>query len=364
MDSYSQMPISYLKTQFQLWSHYLTTHQSANLFFLKNTGILPRLYQFRNYYKQTTKSKIQILDIKYSGATDPFTFERELKKLSNHTIIIAGDVFTRPDCDRLAAALQNHYLTSPWSLLIAHECAPSELIANQQIIASSLYIHPRPFTLPTDHSTIKQYIHNILKLWNVKLTPIQVDQVIDHCGNQPWLINEYVRLWVENPTFTPESIITHPSFNFRVKTLFDSLPKHYSAALSKISHNKEIFSEIKEFGLIDQDNNLIGLWIKNALSTHQQTRLITTPSLVIYDSIDITLQFSPGECRLINHFNHSVSTVTREEVAEIFYNSKSGDYSDWALSQIITRLRSKLSKHNIPLQITTKRGLGYGVARR
>ena len=118
-------------------------------------------------------------------------------------------------------------------------------------------------------------------------------------------------------------------------------------------------SELHSFGVIDKDSNPVGAWLKESLNNLKQTLLVTTPNQVIYDSVDITLQFSPGECRLINLFNQSTEIVTREKVAELFYDSLSGDYSDWALSQVITRLRHKLQRLNIPLIIKPKRGKGY-----
>lgn len=359
MDNYSQMPIASLEPQFSLWLKYLTTHQGANLFFLKNMGILPRLYQFCDYYRKHQRTKLKILDIKYSGTTDLFTFENELSKLKSHALIIAGDIFTRPDSGRLATALQNHYLTSRWSVLIAHECSPLELYSNQELLTSSLCVHPTPFALPTKQDTITQYIHNILKLWKVSLRTDQITQITQYCGNQPWLINELIRLWVENPEVTIETIITHPNFTFRVEKIFSELPSEYRDVLSRHNSNPEHISELSAFSLIDKDRHPIGTWLNDCLTNAQHTRLVTTPNQVIYDSVDLSRQFSVGERRLINLFNQNTNIITRESVANIFYDSQSGDYSDWALSQIITRLRRKLLKLNIPLDIKTKRGFGY-----
>lgn len=359
MDNHSQMPIVYLEPQFSRWNKYLVTHQGANLFFLKNTGMLTRLLQFCDYYHKQQKAKLQVIDINYYGTTDPIKLELELKKITSHTLIIAGDIFTRPDSGRLAVALQNHYLTSPWSILIAHECSPSELYNSEKILSSCLYIHPNPFTLPTEQIFIRQYIQNILKLWKVQLSYEQITEAMEYCGNQPWLINECIRLWVENPEAPIEKIISHPNFTFRLKTLFNSLPHHYLKVLARQKSNPEITSELHSFGIIDKDSNPVGAWLKESLNNLKQTLLVTTPNQVIYDSVDITLQFSPGERRLINIFNQSTEIVTREKVAELFYDSLSGDYSDWALSQVITRLRHKLQRLNIPLIIKPKRGKGY-----
>lgn len=362
MNSYNQMPISYLKPQFDLWIKYLSTHQSANLFFLKNTGILPRLYQFRDYCKQK-KIKLTTLDLKYSGATDALTLEKQLEKLRSHTLVLASDLFTQPDSARLATVLQNHYLASPYSILIAHECAPFELDSNATLSASCLYVHQSPFTLAQDHPTMIQYVSNILKLWKVKLTSTQIDQIIAYCGNQPWLINECIRLWVETPEAPIETIIAHPNFTFRLKTLFNSLPPKYRDSLSIKSGNNEIFAQLFAFGLIDSSRDYLGTWLQEALALYHQTRLSTSPTQLIYDSIDLSSHFSLGELRLIDLLNSSTSTISRELVANTFYDSQTSDYSDWALSQVITRLRHKLLRHHIPLEITTKRGVGYGISR-
>lgn len=362
MNSYSQMPLSYLTPQFRQWEKYLVSHQGANLFFLKNTGILPRLLQFRDYYQKSQKSKLAILDLKYAGATDPYTLESELKSLTGPVLIVAYDYFARPDSDRLALAIQSHYLSSPGGIIIAHECTPHELYQHHHTTASALCVHPLPFALPTEAQDIASYIYNITKLWSISLKPTHVDQVISYCGNQPWLINECIRLWVEDPDKSISEITSHKNFVFRLTTLFESMPKQFLQFMSGQTQSPEILSELHSFGILDSTGEPIGSWLSTSLAQYHQTLLTTTTEQTIFNSLDISLQFSPGERRLIHLFNHASYPVSREIAGEAFYGADAS-YSDWALSQIISRLRHKLAKFNLPLKITAKRGAGYVVSR-
>ncbi len=357
------MPLEALYPQFDLWSHYLDSHQSGNLFFLKNTGILPRLLQFVDYYNKSHKSKLKVLDLEYSSATDAYTLEQELSRLNSPTIVITRTLFTRPDTISQAHAIQQHYLTSPHGLLIAHECAPHELYINSTQLPSSLCVHPTPYSLPINTTEIVKYTINTLKLWKIMINEYKLDIIIEYCGNQPWLINEFARLWDISPNATKEEIINHTNLKFRVKTLHENLPSAYRLALSAGKGSPEIKSELRSFGLLDSKNNPMGTWLADSIKTHQNTLLSTTPERLVFDQIDLSQYFSPGERRLTHLFTHSDKHITRELVAQTFYNSVESDYSDWALSQIITRLRTKLVKHNIPLNITTKRGVGYVATR-
>lgn len=363
MNSYSQMPLRYLDSQFATWSRYLTSHQTCNIFFLKNTGIIPRILQFIDYHQSNEKVKPVVLDLEALNATDPHNLQSVLSvPNSKPTIIIVRDLFLLPGANRLEKVLEQYYVSAKSGMLIIHECAPHELYINYER-ASCLYVHPLLFRLPTEKSIIKDYIHSTCKLWKIALDPAIVDDILSYSGNIPWLLNESIRLCSENPKLKFSEISKLPSLSSRVMSFYSTLPSLYKAQIGSNSMvDQALKDELISFGLMQSDQ-LIGTHFIDSIRNNKLEQLRTTPAKILLNSIDISAFFSSSEKRLINLLNTTSKTVlTRDEVANTFYNNEE-PYSDWALSQVITRLRTKLARHKIPLSITTKRGFGYGISR-
>lgn len=361
MNSYSQMPISYLEPQYSTWGRFLSSHQACNIFFLKNTGIIPRILQFVDYYHSIEKIKPLVLDLEALNATDPHNLQTILSEAgSKPTIIIARDLFLQPGASRLEKVLEQYYVAATSGLLIIHECAPHELYTNYER-ASCLYVHPQLFKLPSEQSVLTEYIKSTCKLWKVTLTKPIIDEIITYSGNIPWLINESIRLCSENPKLNFSDIRKLPSLSSRVISFYSTLPKLYKIQLSS-KLDQVIKDELISFGLM-QSGHLIGTHFDESTHNYKKEKLTTTPTQILLNSVDISAFFSDSEKRLIHLLNTTPNKVlTRDEVANAFYNTDES-YSDWALSQVITRLRVKIIKHEIPLTITTKRGLGYGITR-
>ena len=360
MNSYSQMPINYLEPQYSTWGRYLSSHQTCNIFFLKNTGIIPRILQFVDYYHGVKKIKPVVLDLEALNATDPHNLLTVLSEAgSKPTIIIARDLFLQPGASRLEKVLEQYYVSSTSGLLIIHECAPHELYTNYER-ASCLYVHPQLFKLPSEKSVLTEYIKSTSILWKVTLAPAIIDEIVAYSGNIPWLLNESIRLCSENPKLKFTEICKLPSLSSRVMSFYSTLPKIYKIQLNS-KMDQVAKDELIGFGLMQSDH-LIGEHLNESTHNYKKEKLTTTPTQILLNSIDISAFFSNSELRLINLLNTtSKETLTRDEVANTFYNTDES-YSDWALSQVITRLRAKINKHEIPLTITTKRGIGYGIS--
>ncbi len=362
MNNYSQMPIVTVEPQFKVWDHQLNSNQTTNLFFLKNTGLLPRLLQFRDYYNSNNKKPVEIIDLDAENVSSNFDLKDRLDKLNKHAVVIARSRFLAPDSKLLEAVVEHYHTHSPNRLIIVHECAPHELYTTFDR-ASFLYVSPIVYRLPTDREHLITYAKDVVKLWKMKLTPIQIEACVDYCGNIAWLINEYIRIQAEYPDYDQNQITQQPSLQYRVKTTYDSLPPKYREYLQKSDTNPQTVKEMYNFGLLDADSKPIGQHLNDSITSSSRELLQTTANIIIYNNVDYSSYFSPGELRLTDLFNNNELAMTREDVANCLYQSSKTDYTDWALAQSISRLRNKLKKHSIPLLITPVRGVGY-VAKR
>lgn len=352
------MPMSAVEAQFKTWKRYLATHQTTNLFFLKNTGLLPRMFQFRDYFNSHNKTNVQIIDLDAENISTNYDFEERLKTVSTHMIILARSRFLQPESVRIEPILAQYHTRSPYRIILVHECAPHELYTTYNR-ASVLYVKPTLYKLPTDNVDLVVYVKGVLKLWNMQMSEQQIEACISYCGNIAWLINEYIRLQSEYPKYESLQITQSPTMQYRVKAIFDSLPTSFKEYWHHISTDPQVIKEIYDSGLVDSEGIPIGKHLIDSISRYDLELLQTTPSKIIFNQIDCSNNFSPGELRLIDLFNKTIDPISREIVGATLYNSKDIDYSDWALSQSISRLRTKLNKQKIPLHISPKRGIGY-----
>lgn len=358
MNNYSQMPLSAVESQFKTWSRHLITHQTTNLFFLKNTGLLPRLFQFRDYFNTQAKAKVQIIDLDAENISTTYDLQERLKSVKSHIIILAREKFLMPDSSRLEPTLEHFHTNSPYRMILVHECAPHELYTTFDR-ASVLYVKPTIYKLPTNLLDLRIYTQGVIKLWDMQLTDSQIEDCICYCGNIAWLINEYIRLQSEFPGHSLAQIIELPSLKYRVRATFESLPKAYKDHWNQLPIDAQIIKEMYDSGIIDSTGKPIGQYLVDSIKYQYNESIQTTPQKIIFNNIDQSSFFTPGELRLINLFIKNHQPVSRETVANTLYPSGDLNYSDWALSQSISRLRTKLNKHKIPLHITPVRGTGY-----
>lgn len=363
MNNYSQMPLSAVEPQFKAWGRQLVTHQTTNLFFLKNTGLLPRVFQFRDYFNSRNKAKVQIIDLDAENLTTSLDLANRLQKLkSQHTIILARDRFLHPDSIRLEPVIEHYHTSSPFQLILVHECAPHELYVTWSR-SSILYVCPTLFQLPTNLEDIFIYTNSVIKLWDMQLTQQQVQDCVNYCGNSPWLINEYIRLQSEYPNYDSMQIIQLPSLKYRVKETYDSLPTRHKEFLSGSNLDPQIGKELHDSGILNSHGDPFGQNLKDSIQQSRSNSIQISDGHIYSNQVDLSNFFTPGEINLLASLINSPQPLARDAVANSLYQSNNPDYSDWALSQSISRLRTKLDRHHIPLQILPVRGVGY-VAKR
>lgn len=365
MNNHSQLPTTSLQSQFVSWSSYLTSHQYGNLFFLKNTGLLPRILQFADHYRHSTKRQLTIIDIDSELVADPHSFQNALHSVKNDLILIVHEHFTQPDAQPLELILQNYYHVSAHPILIVHECAPHEILANPHH-APVLYINPTIYQLPQDLATLKNYVANVCKLWDVKLSPSQIETILHYCGNIPWLINEAIRLASsQHQNNLTQLLQSSPSLKSRMNRVFTDLPvAHHNTLLNPTTADPNMLFELQRAGFLDAKGQTTGEWLQEQISLSNRQLLTLTPDTVIFCNRDISLNFTSGERQLLTLANNVENQIySRETCAQAIYKNSNPDFTDWSLSQAISRVRTKLKTYQLPITISPKRGQGYVISR-
>ncbi|MCL4384623.1 winged helix-turn-helix domain-containing protein [Patescibacteria group bacterium] len=177
---------------------------------------------------------------------------------------------------------------------------------------------------------------NIVKFDSV--SPDDIDYLINRWG------------FTLNKTYTP-------SETSAIKTISQGNPILIKYACFCLENGCQPFSTPLEYL---QNNH----YIKNFFMSLPAPGLVIDPSRgdITFNGLSLLDRFSPGECDLLFHFaKNQGKLISKDDIANcIWAGEAETSFSDWAISQWIKRLRSKLKQIGAnPGVIKTIRGRGY-----
>lgn len=250
-----------------------------------------------------------------------------------------------------------------------------EDLYHQKNTKSILYFFRGNITYPHFHSRLSKYAslfeNTILFPYFQELDRIQFikyleakfqitipkaikQQIIKNCGGNLWLIKEAVRYY--SLTSNTKNIFDHQSMLFKLEVTFGEFEKGEKEVLFKIVKNtrhfdsieKSILQYFKSICLIHKVGNswkltipILEVFIRTKLTSANQLGLDSKGNIVL-NNIMVNNLFSKREKSLLKYFlQHKNQILSREKIGNLIWHSDK-DYSDWALDQIIRRLRIKL----------------------
>lgn len=367
-NNYSHLPLRSLLPQFDAWAELLNHNQTAHICFLPHSGYLHRIYQFKDYFTSAHKAPLAIIDMIADIASEPQSLEQALVNSQDiPTILIAHKFFLGPDKLSLAQVLQTNTIVSHQGLLVIHETASHQILSDQNM-PSIMYHQVQAFTPIIDRSNLENYIKNIAQDWKIKLQPNDSDVFIDFAKHQLWLINELLRLRLINPNMPASGLVGSPSIGDKSQLIWDSLPalyKNYYLGLQvSPTDTQKVENELTQFALPLRNQTKSHPYLDKKIDSTKSSLLQINGREIRYQSHDYSHYFSNTEKSILAALSQGQTAKSREEIGEIVWPSNSIEqYSDWALDQLISRIRKKLTKYQLPISIQTLRGKGYALSR-
>lgn len=226
-------------------------------------------------------------------------------------------------------------------------------------------IYYYPFYGITDTT---RFIRYLSAKWDMVLTEKQIDRIIAACGGKWWFVKEAVRQLRTQKDWSEDS----EGMLYRKNMVIESFLPSERSALLKILTGRKTFDPEEQHSLhhllklhvITDDNRLtIPIIRKQLLASFGSAHALTYENNMVYlNHVPVGKFFSRKEIRALKTLVSKQGVlVTREELAAAIWPMDTEEnYSNWAIDQIIARIRKRLPELEIPpASIKSIRGKGY-----
>lgn len=234
------------------------------------------------------------------------------------------------------------------------------LPSNTRLLESIFYY---PLYEEKDAIRLLAYLQN---RWGGKLSSKEQNEVLKMCGGHPWLLAEITRLKAANGRYS----FDEDTMIFRMRTIFSQLQQHdmLIKLLKKesrlIPEEQLSFRYLQKMRFFDTSGDCTIGYVEYYLRNHHNVYqpISAVSGKIILSGVSVDSLFSPKERRVIKLLLEKQGTiVSRDEIAKRLWPVNTEEqYSDWAIDQVMTRLRKRFSQLSLPTSmLKVVRGRGY-----
>jgi hypothetical protein len=248
---------------------------------------------------------------------------------------------------------------------IAHPTIVSQLGDERRLFRRIFY-----YSLYDEAETIR-FIEHMCEKWSITISSTVQKKIARACGGWMWLINHILRTLRDSPHTPLEEIYQSDEMQFKVGDIYRSLiPSDQSYLKETTTHSDKSdasaqASEVYLYKIGILKNNQISSDLFDEYIRRQQTSLKLTArdNHIFLNEVNIDATFSRKERKILLLLLANLHTVvSRELVGETGWSQMDEGYTDWALDNLIARLRKKLTSLGLPKDvIQTERNAGYKI---
>jgi DNA-binding winged helix-turn-helix (wHTH) protein len=384
------------------WLQEIRRGENVSVIFFPKTDRFRRLHQLledkdflRKFFGPKGKYLFQLTDFNISLVEDQFDIQEHIARQLNessltnvpHTFTQWMSYFLKENIHVvLILADAEKYLTvenkhiPPLLFRLSIDFAPTLTLMNfletdithpsyTSMLTLSKELYENLFWYPLySEPDVRGFVQYLRTKWNMTLPKKQEDKIVELCGGHFWLVKEAAREFLNNGKFS----IDNEALFFRTEALYQALQQSEQRVVEKIMTNKKQFTDeerhshayFKKMNFLSKNNGVnIGL-ISQYVSTrpHIDQHVEVNDGRVFINNVTVDSLFTKKERRVFKALvEHKGEIVSRDTIAQSMWQSRTDQqYSDWAIDQIITRLRKKLIELSLsPQLIHSVRGKGY-----
>ncbi len=211
--------------------------------------------------------------------------------------------------------------------------------------------------------------------WNFTISDRLKESILANTSRHFTPLKQAARYIRDTGSTSTHDILNHDMMNIKLKGIIDGLLPSEQSALKKIVAGANDFNDdeavsidfLKKTGWLESVHHTLGItvpifsdFIARSLTKNKQ--LECSSGKILLGGVPVTSLFSQQEQSVIRLFiGSNLRIVTRDEVAQALWaNGWSEKYSDWAIDQIMSRIRKKLAYLELPKSlIESVKGKGF-----
>ena len=209
----------------------------------------------------------------------------------------------------------------------------------------------------------RSFIKFVCFNWSMNISKLQEKWILDNCCGHYLLVKDAIRQIRKNPILNIETLAQQPSMQLRAESIIANLLPDQREILALIVQNKKIPENLAHSlrFLVKQG------WLLKTVSGFDLTVSFLAPFLLkatqAITSANTDLIFTKAEKQVFDHFKmHPNTLVSRDDMARLLWAEEwENHYSDWAIDQIVHRLREKIANSGMPYELKTKKGQGFAL---
>lgn len=206
---------------------------------------------------------------------------------------------------------------------------------------------------------IRQFIYFIATQWNIVLPETYYKCILEEVGGHQLLVKEVIRIYRDDRKVAVEQVLMNSTLVRKGIAVFERLSDADKQTVKDIltgNSPMEISEYLRETHVVHNMKLGIPYWYRIKEKFISSSLAKNSP----VHSIDYYL--TPAERDIFETLIDSKQILTKDQVAEKIWHANWEDkYSDWAIDQLMHRLREKLLLTKSPYEIRTKKGQGYFV---
>lgn len=238
---------------------------------------------------------------------------------------------------------------------------------------------------------IESRLDRFSKQYNRTLSSEERNLIVNICGGHPYLLKSCVRLIAllngssKKSNELKDLLINHYEPRSACQKLFNLLDIEEQEMVKRISLGQNVpaadldSSRLVKSGLVIKDaaNNwrLFGELFKSVVDHDQkkteeiniefgEMKFDEKSGAILIGNINIEEKFTRQEYEILSFFMQEPNKLhTRDEISEAMWGKEAYEkYSDWAIDQIMSKIRKKLQNLGVGKSLVTIRGRGYKLA--
>ncbi|MBI5613595.1 winged helix-turn-helix domain-containing protein [Candidatus Gottesmanbacteria bacterium] len=235
-------------------------------------------------------------------------------------------------------------------------------------LASSTRLYANVFEYPLyEESSSMLFIDLLADEWGIEVSNAEKERIIKLCGGHFWLVKEAVRRISDVGSWSPED----DGMVFRLRTIYEQmLPSEQSALKKLVLGSSDLTSEerlslayLERMHFVKDGRCLISMMCDFVKAQGERPPGFSLVGESVYlNNVPVEKFFSRKEHRVIKLLvEHEGEVMSRNDIASALWPvNTEKEYSDWAIDQIIARVRKRLTHlHVSPEILKVIRGKGY-----